>query len=429
MKRIVILWCIIGIVASLLLLASINLVLANQGDPYFYSFDYSTYDSDNDGVDDAVMALFDPDFPIGYSGSVIVNVELYLSDDTLIKSVSGTYLLSEHDYDYLELDVEIVSIAGSFYLYGEILFNSVSTDTITTDGFRLGLSPYFYSFDWSTYDTNYDGTHEGVKAEFDPDFPGEYSDTVTVEVDLYRVNRTLINSASGTYSLNGDDYDSFELDLGSVSTADDYYLVGKILFNSITTDTMTTSTFTLGSLPFFYSFDYITYDANNDGFDDGVKAEFDPDFPSGSSGTVIVYVDLYKSLRTLINSISGTYFLNGNGFNDFEIDLGTVNTSGTYYLFSEIFFSSTSSDQVTTTPFYLYGLVPTIGNNETSTSGTLISTLDKTMISVERTGYKRGQIKTEGIIDSATTGFGNISFFIGVFSLIIIIWLRKRKVE
>jgi hypothetical protein len=54
------------------------------------------------------------------------------------------------------------------------------------------LSPHFYSFDWSTYDANYDGTKEGVKAEFDPDYPGEHSDTVTIEVVLYRVNGPLI---------------------------------------------------------------------------------------------------------------------------------------------------------------------------------------------------------------------------------------------
>ena len=116
---------------------------------------------------------------------------------------------------------------------------------------------------FASYDANNDGTHEGVKAEFDPDFPGDYSGTVTIEVDLYIFNGTLVNSASGTYSLTGDDYDSFELDLGTVSTSDDFYLVGKIIFNSITTDQITTSTFELGLLPFFYSFDYITYDANN----------------------------------------------------------------------------------------------------------------------------------------------------------------------
>lgn len=137
------LWCILSILASLSVIASINPVLADQGDPYFYSFDYSTYDSDNDGVDDAVKAIFDPDFPIGYSGSVIVNVELYFSNETLIKIVSGTYLLTENDYDELKLDLGIVSIAGSFYLYGEILFNSVGTDTMTTENFRLGLSPFF----------------------------------------------------------------------------------------------------------------------------------------------------------------------------------------------------------------------------------------------------------------------------------------------
>lgn len=428
MKRIVIPWCIIGILTSLLILTSIYPVFADQGDPYFYSFDYSTYDSDNDEIHDAVRASFDPDFPSDYSASVIVNVELYQSNGTLIKSVSGTFFISGYISDYLVLDLGTVSTAGSYYLYGEILFDSVSTDTITTESFRLGISPYFYSFDWDTYDADDDEIDEGVKVTFDPDFPNGYSGSVTIKVKLYLFNGTLVKSVSETYLLNEDDYDSLEMDLGAVNAADEYFIVGEIIFNSMISDTITSPTFRLGLLPFFYSFDYISYDSNNDGFNDGIEAEFDPDFPGGSSGTVIVYVDLYKSLRTLVNSVSGTYFINGNVYDNFKLNLGTVNSSGNYYLFSDLFFASTSADTRTTTTFYLHGLLPTNVDNETTTSETLITSPNKTTISVERTGQKRGETKTKTIINSETTDVGSISIFIGVVSLITVIWLQKKNV-
>ena len=429
MKRIVIHWCIIGIVASLSIVASIYPVFGNQVDPYFYSFDYSTYDSDDDGIHDAVRASFDPDFPSDYSASVIVNVNLYQSNGTLVKSVSDTFFISGYISDYLVLDLGAVSTAGSYYLYGEILFDSVTTDTITTEAFRLGISPYFYSFDWDTYDVDNDDVEEGVRVTFDPDFPNEHSGTVTVQVYLYIFNGTLVKSVSETYLLNEDEYDSLELDLGAVNAANEYYIVGEISFKSIISDTFTTPTFRLGLLPFFFSFDYISYDSNNDGFDDGIKAEFDPDFPSGSSGTVTVYVDLYKSLRTLVNSVSGTYFINGDDYDNFKLDLGTVNSSGNYYLFGDLFFASTSADSRTTTTFYLHGLSPTSNDNETTTSETLITSPNKTMISVERTGHKRGETKTKTVIDNETTNeVGYISIVIGVSSLVAVIWHRKKKV-
>jgi hypothetical protein len=213
--------------------------------PYFYSFNYLTFDSDDDGVDDGVKAVFDPDVPSGQVEKILVHAALYSSNDTLINNASDTYSLTETEYDYFKLDLG-TNLLGLYYLVGEIYFNSIMTDNKTTSQFRLGLQPYFYSFDYSTYDSDQDGLEDGVKAVFDPDVPSGYSGEVTVYVDLIdSTNRSQITTMSDTYYLYGTSADYLVLDLGPVRTAGFYYLLGELFFGSISTDTVTTSSFYL----------------------------------------------------------------------------------------------------------------------------------------------------------------------------------------
>ena len=420
LKKNMILWSLLIILSLNINLTYISPVKADVGDPYFYSLDYITYDSDNDGLDDGVKANFDPDFPDGYSGTITVHVGLYASSGTLINDTTGTYFLDGDDYDYLELNLGNLSTTGLYYLSGEIFFESALTDASTTDTFRLGLLPYLYSFDYSTYDSDNDGADDGVKAVFDPDFPSGYSGTATIHASLYTLNGTLVSNTSSNYFLDGDDYDYLELDLGTVNTTGLYYLFGEIFFESTLADMASTPTFRLGLEPYFYSFDYLTYDSDNDGLDDGVKAVFDPDVPSGYSGKISVFIDLYSSNRTLITTVSEVYLVYGESVDYFEQNLGTVSTAGFYYLLGEISFRSISTDTITTSTFYLNPVSTTINDKPAITNVSIVPYKHKT-------GYKRGQNTKSVPSTDKITGFESISVLAGIFCLTVIIWQRQRK--
>lgn len=178
---------------------------------------------------------------------VLVLAALYSSNNTLISNTSDTYSLTGDEYDYFKLDLG-VNLIGVYYLVGEIFFNSIMTENQTTSLFRLGLQPYFYSFDYLTYDSDQNGLEDGVKAVFDPDVPSSYSGSVTVYIDLIdSSNRTTITTVSESYYLYGTTADYLTLDLGIVSNAGFYYLLGEVFFGTISTDTVTTSSFYLNA--------------------------------------------------------------------------------------------------------------------------------------------------------------------------------------
>jgi hypothetical protein len=418
MKKVHYFWTIFFILSLIPGLLSVKALIIAEGDPYFYSFYDLTYDSDEDGIDDGVKARFDPDFPENNSGMVTVHVILFSYNDTLISNVSDTYYLLGDFYDYLELDLG-TQPAGLYYLVGEIFFNSTKTDTRTTSLFRLGLLPYFYSFNYLTFDSDEDGVDDGVKAVFDPDVPSGQVDKVTVHAALFSSNNTLINNASDTFSLTGTIYDYFKLDLG-VNLTGLYYLVGEIFLNSIMTDNETTSLFRLGLQPYFYSFDYLTYDSDGDGLEDGVKAVFDPDVPSGYSGSITVYVDLYDSSnRTLIATASESYYLYGTSADYLTLDLGPVGSAGFYYLLGEIFFGSISADTMTTSSFYLSaGEIPIIDK--------LAPTNQSDLPYKQKTGHKRGDPIDNPPTASETPSFESVVGIIGLGCLTIMRQLHRK---
>ncbi|UCG00748.1 MAG: hypothetical protein JSW11_14150 [Candidatus Heimdallarchaeota archaeon] len=174
MKKVKLFWTIFFIVFFITSLLYVEAIIMTEGNPYFYSFNFLTYDSDGDGIDDGVKATFDPDFPEGYSGIVVIHATLFSSNDTLINNASGTFSLIGEEYDYFDLDLG-TQPTGLYYLVGKMFFNSTMTHTRTSRLFRLGLLPYFYSFNYLTFDSDDDGVDDGVKAVFDPDVPSGQS--------------------------------------------------------------------------------------------------------------------------------------------------------------------------------------------------------------------------------------------------------------
>ncbi len=167
--------------------------------------------------------------------------------------------------------------------------------------------------------------------------------------------------------------------------------------------------------PYFYSFYDLTYDSDEDGIDDGVKARFDPDVPSGYSGSVTVYVDLYDSSnRTLITTASESYYLLGTSADYLTLDLGAVSSAGFYYLLGEIFFGSISSDTMTTSSFYLSA-------GETPIIDKLAPTNQSDLPYKQKTGHKRGDPIDNPPPASETPGFESVIGLIGV-SCLTIMW-------
>ncbi len=396
----------------------INEIAATNTQPYFYSFGYTTSDSDSDGFDDLVEALFDPDYPEGGSGNITIVISLLTHAGNLIHDVSENYLINGTEYDYFTLDIGSHP-AGQYFLFGELFYNSALVDTKTTSTFRLGLLPYFFDFDYRKYDKNDDDIDDSVRVDYDPDFPSNQSGQITVIITLYSaITQLPVLNISSNHIIEGYEADTFIVDLGEIKYPGGYYIVGELLYEAEVADIFTTTTFRLGLLPFFYDFDYITYDSDDDWLDDGVNANFDPDFPSGHSGYVGVYIDLYASGRTLINTVSERYYLDGNSYDDFSLDLGTVNTTGQYYLLAEMVFNTTSSDIVISPSFNLYSS----SNNSLSTSETT-PTDEKTFSYLEHSGRKRGETKSDTIDVSGFELFSLVAT--GIF-LSGLIWRRKK---
>lgn len=396
----------------------INEIVATNTLPHFYSFSYTTSDSDSDGFDDLVEALFDPDYPEGGSGNVTIVISLLTHAGNLIHNVSENYFINGTEYDYFTLDIGSHP-AGQYFLFGELYYNSTLVDTKSTSTFRLGLLPYFYDFNYRRYDSDDDDIYDSIKVDYDPDFPSNHSGSITVIITLYSaITQLPILNISSNHMIEGYESDTFIVNLGEIKSSGGYYIIGELIYEAEVADIVITTTFRLGMLPFFYDFDYITYDSDDDWLDDGVNANFDPDFPSGHSGYVNVFIDLYTADRILIYTVSDKYYLDGNDYDDFSLDLGTVNVTGEYYLLGELVFNQTSSDIVISPNFTLYSsLNASLSTSETTFTG------EKTFPSLEHSGHKRGETKSEA---TNVSGFDQFSFILAGIFLTGLIWRRKR---
>jgi len=109
------------------------------------------------------------------------------------------------------------------------------------------------------------------------------------------------------------------------------------------------------------SLEYVTYDSNENGLDDGVMAVVDPDLLAEITDTVIVKATLWNENGGIINSVLNRYNVTGDADDEFCCDLGTVETEGYYFIHAVIYYLNECADDYRSTDlFYLYAVNSTL---------------------------------------------------------------------
>jgi len=91
-----------------------------------------------------------------------------------------------------------------------------------------------------------------------------------------------------------------------------------------------------------WSASYARIDSDADQFYDSASVTFDPDLPTGVSGTVTASARLYTSGGTLVETKTQNYSLSGAAATSYTLSFSPVTTATNYYIWLGVYYSSTT---------------------------------------------------------------------------------------
>ena len=209
-------------------------------DDYFYECNFYTYDIDDDGYYESVLAEFDVD-TLEYLDYVTVIGGLFDLEDNLIDYNEISYWIYDQEFDYEYLDFTAFwngTIGWDNYYVLLLLYDSnyELDDYYYSSNILLYVNPYdlFWECNFYTYDGDDDGYNDSVLAEFDVDTL-QIQDYVTVYGYLFNDDDNLIDYNSVSYWVYDMEFDYEYLDftilLNGTIGWDNYYVL-LLLYDS-----------------------------------------------------------------------------------------------------------------------------------------------------------------------------------------------------
>jgi len=347
---------------------------ATQNLPYIQSHTLTTLNNNADvnNLVDSVRITFDPNIGGGRTATATFTAYLYDSDDNYSGlSSSGSFTFTGTQVNSFQLTVGYVTESDDYYIKLYMTYNGATTLQLTTIANRLwelASHPFVASAVVEPYSFDGDASSDSAKFAINVDFNTGYSGIVAIYAGLYRTGGTFIRGVGFTdYTFTGTTTaDLVRVDLGSVTTTSTYYIYYQIIWNNgVVSATFNTPTFSLNAVqpaaPFLQSLTTTLYDEDTDGNNDGVRANFNPDFNGMYSGTatVTITLSLWNGASWVTqNTQSSSFTFSQQTVDAFQIDMGTATTTGSHRLSGYVTFSGTNSATVSTASFTLNAYIP-----------------------------------------------------------------------
>ncbi len=194
-------------------------------DEWFFDWDYETYDTDGNRVeDDTIEIYYDPDTEAD-SMEVEVYIDIFL-EDKWYDDISDFHRISGEDEDWFS-QIWTADVNGTYDFFVTLYDNDGNKE----DSFDImdiylaaaqgggDTDEWFADWDYNTYDTNDDSDNDTIDLFYDPDTEAEQM-RVQVEVIVYHEGKEY-DRMSGSHTIKGEQEDWFRQSW--TSDMDGYY--------------------------------------------------------------------------------------------------------------------------------------------------------------------------------------------------------------
>jgi len=326
-------------------------------DYWFASYNYTTEDSNGDGVINNLTITYDPDTTSQDEEDVYVEIQLHNSSN--FEGYEYEYQITGNETDEFGTDVITVEKSGN-YSVTVVLFDDNWYDRdefffelyLACDETYTECDHDEWFEDWSseTEDTDGDNLDDTIKFEVNPDTECDCEIDMNVIIEVYHSyeddEEEWVDTDEYEVTINGNEIDELEFEWTSHENDDYNFYVTLVDDDWNWEDSFSIYNQTLyatsgGGGPgdedeWFEDFDEEIYDGDYDGNNDTIEWYYNPDTSCDCNITIDVYfnvtdaddgslVDYFETNHTIYNDDSETYWAywspDYNGTFDFEVEM------------------------------------------------------------------------------------------------------------
>ena len=281
---------------------------------WFETHNYTTEDSNNDGVINNVTISYNPDTSSQEEEDIRVEINVY-DDDYNGDYHSYEYEITGNETDDFETDVITVEKDGNYtfevWLYDDDWYDHDSFSfelylECDEDFTECDSDEWFEDWDYETEDTDGDNLEDTIDISYDPNTDCDCELEVEVDVSVYE-NGTgdWIDGEYNYHNINGTEEEYFELSwTAHDSNSYDFYVY---LYDE---DWNMEDSFWIYNVDLYQTsgaggpgdedeyFDWIeayTYDDDGDGYDDTAEIDYDPDTTCECDINITFVIDVYDN--------------------------------------------------------------------------------------------------------------------------------------
>ena len=281
---------------------------------WFETHNYTTEDSNNDGVLNNVTITYNPDTSSQEEEEITVDINVY-DDENNGDFHSYEYEITGNETDDFETDVITVEKDGNYTFdvrlidddwYVQDFFSFELYLECDEDFTECDADEWFEDWDYETEDTDGDNLVDTIDISYDPNTDCDCEMDVEVDVSISE-NSTgdWVDSAYDYHTINGTEEEYFEQSWTAHETNsydfyvymydDDYNFEDSFWIYNIDLY-QTSGTGGPGDEDEYFDWiDAYTYDDDNDGYDDTAEIAYDPDTTCECDINITLVIDIYDN--------------------------------------------------------------------------------------------------------------------------------------
>ena len=328
-------------------------------DEWFEDWEYATNDTNGDGEANSIVVKYDPNTECNCTIEIEVDFSVYNND-------TGSYADSDYYYheingtqvDSFETDEWSPSKNGNytfeFYLYDDSYnyedeFNfTVYLECDQGSNNTCDNNEWFEDWDYDTESTDSDNLDDTINIDYNPHTDCDCEVGVYVYMEVYEnVSRNWLDSESRYHVINGTDEEYFFYSwTSSNSTSYDFYVYmydenwnfeDQFLISNIYLYQKSGAGGPGDDDEYFDWIDAYTYDDDNDGYNDTVELDYDPDTTCECNVNVTFYVDAYDNeTGAWVNGTEEEYTIYHDD-NDYWYKSWSPEYNGTFDFYVELY--------------------------------------------------------------------------------------------
>ena len=307
---------------------------------WYYDWEYYDIDLDQDGYFETKSIWFDIDTNTSVMTQLWVEVWIFDSNSTQVDYFELSYYVKGTDYDdfYFNWSTTFSDNYTFFLSLQNVTYYEWDNITIMDNWLEVEFNATFYDLEWWDIDNDEDGYNETKMVWFDIDTNTALNQTVYVYLYIMDSNDSTVSSTYLEFNVTGRDMDDLYYAYDA-NFSDDYTFYLELTDEWFYYQDEFTIYFNWLEVEFetwFYSWDFMEEDYDQDGLNETKLVFFDIDTNTSRRTEVLVEVYIFDSNGTLADSQFLSINVSGMGY-DSSSFMWSANFSDFYSFYFDLY--------------------------------------------------------------------------------------------